>query len=171
VEVLVALFVLAVGIVGASATQVLAQRSRHGAALAAEAARLAAGMAGRMRANPVAMAAADGANPYLFEHDAAAEAGPSWLAPCLGSANCTPLQMAQFDIDETLEALHTRFPRGRIVVCRDMAAWDAAAGALAWNCASAPGAPVVIKLGWRDNGGDAADAAVPKLAVVVPGAG
>jgi type IV pilus assembly protein PilV len=171
VEVLVALFVLAVGIVGASATQVLAQRSRHGAALAAEAARLASSMAGRMRANPVAMAAADSANPYLFEHDAATEAGPSWLAPCLGSANCTPLQMAQFDIDETLEALHTRFPRGRIVVCRDMAAWDAAAGALAWNCASAPGAPVIIKLGWRDNGGDAADAAVPKLAVVVPGAG
>jgi type IV pilus assembly protein PilV len=154
--------------VGASATQVLAQRSRHGAALAAEAARIASSMAGRMRANPVAMAAADSANPYLFEHDAATEAGPSWLAPCLGSTNCTPLQMAQFDIDETLEALHTRFPRGRIVVCRDMAAWDAAAGALAWNCASAPGAPVIIKLGWRDNGGDAA---VPKLAVVVPGAG
>jgi type IV pilus assembly protein PilV len=170
VEVLVALFVLAVGIVGASATQVLAQRSRHGAALAAEGARLASGMAARMRANPVAMSAADSANPYLFEHDAATDAGPSWLAPCLGSANCTPLQMAQFDIDETVEALHTRFPRGRIVVCRDGAGWDAAAGALAWNCEASAGAPVVIKLGWRDNGSDVQAAAAPRVAVVVPGA-
>jgi type IV pilus assembly protein PilV len=52
-----------------------------------------------------------------------------------------------------------------------MSGWDAAAGALAWNCAGATGAPVVIKLGWRDHGGDAADAAAPRVAVVVPGAG
>jgi type IV pilus assembly protein PilV len=171
VEVLVALFVLAVGIVGASATQVLAQRSRHGAALAAEGARLASSMAARMRANPVAMATADSANPYLFDHDAATDAGPSWSAACLGAANCTPLQMAQFDIDEAIETLHARFPLGRIVVCRDGAPWDAAAGTLAWNCAAAAGAPVVIKLGWRDNGGDAQAAAAPRVAVVVPGAG
>lgn len=172
VEVLVALFVLAVGIIGASATQVLAQRSRHAAALAADGARLAAGLAQRMRANPVAMAAPDRTNPYLVGHDAALDAAPPMLAPCLGTADCTPLQMAQFDIDDTIEALHARFPGGRILVCRDATAWDAAAGALSWDCAAEAGAPLVIKLGWHDNrGGDARAASAPRLAFAVPGGG
>jgi type IV pilus assembly protein PilV len=169
IEVLVALFVLAIGILGASATQVAAQRTRHGAALAADGTRLAASLAERMRANPAAMAAPDSANPYLFEHDAAMDAGPSWSAPCFDAANCNPMQLAQFDIDDTVEALRAHFPRGRIAVCRDSTVWDAAAGALAWDCEAGAGAPLVIKLGWGDNGADAPASPAPRVALVVPG--
>jgi type IV pilus assembly protein PilV len=171
VEVLVALFVLAVGIAGASATQVLAQRCRHAAALDADGARLAAGLAQRMRANPVAMGAPDSANPYLVGHDASLESAPPMSAPCLGTENCSPLQMAQFDIDDTIEALHARFPGGRLLVCRDTTAWDTAADALSWHCDAAGGAPLMIKLGWRDNGGDAQAVPAPRLAFAVPGGG
>jgi type IV pilus assembly protein PilV len=169
IEVLVALFVLAIGIVGASATQLAAQRSRHGAALAADGTRLAASLAERMRANPAALGEPDGSNPYLFEHDAAVDPAPTGAAPCFGAVSCNALQLAQYDIDDTVEALRARFPHGRIAVCRDTAVWDAAAGALAWHCEGGAGAPLVIKLGWGGNGADAAAAAAPRVALLVPG--
>jgi type IV pilus assembly protein PilV len=167
VEVLVALFVLAVGIVGASATQMAAQRTRHHAALMSEGVRLAAGLADRMRANPVAMAAADSINPYLqLRYDAATDTAPAPSVACYGAADCSSPQMAEFDLYEAAEAVRTSFPNGRIVVCRDAAMWDAAADALAWDCAYQAGAPIVVKLGWRGN--QAPAAAAPSVAMVVP---
>jgi type IV pilus assembly protein PilV len=167
VEVLVALFVLAVGIVGASATQLAAQRTRHHAALMSEGVRLAAGLADRMRANPVAMATADSINPYLqLRFDAATDHLPAPAVACYGAADCSPPQMAEFDLYETAEALRSGFPSGRIVVCRDAALWDAAANALAWGCAYSAGAPIVVKLGWRGNQAQAS--AAPSVAMVVP---
>jgi type IV pilus assembly protein PilV len=167
VEVLVALFVLAVGIVGASATQLAAQRTRHQSALMSAGVQLAAGLADRMRANPAVMAGADGDNPYLgFDYDGAAGAPPSAPVSCYGDAGCTPVQMAGFDLFEAAEAVRTGFPRGRIVVCRDAAMWDPAAATLAWDCAHAAGAPVVVKLGWRGN--EARPTAAPSVAMVVP---
>ncbi|MFL6674582.1 MAG: type IV pilus modification protein PilV [Massilia sp.] len=166
VEVLVALFVLAVGIVGASATQLATQRTRHHSALMSAAVQLAASLADRMRANPVVMAGADGDNPYLQLRYDASGAPPATPVSCYGDAGCTPLQMAGFDLFEAAEAVRTGFPRGRIVVCRDAAIGDAAAATLAWECASAPSAPVVVKLGWRGNDSGAAPA--PVVAMVVP---
>lgn len=170
VEVLAALFVLAVGIVGASATQLAALRTRHHATLMSEGVRLAAGLADRMRANPVAMASADSINPYLqLRYDAAIDDLPAPAAACYGAADCSPSQMAEFDLYETAEALRARFPSGRIVVCRDAALWDAAADALAWGCAYSAGAPIVVKLGWRGNQANPAQAAAaPSVAMVVP---
>jgi type IV pilus assembly protein PilV len=171
VEVLVALFVLAVGIVGASATQAAAQRSRHGAELTAEGVRLAASLADRMRANPVALASADSVNPYLVAHDAAADPPPALADACLGEADCTPLQMAAFDVYETIESLRARFPLGRIAVCRDASGWDPSNAALTWDCDGAAGAPLVIKLGWRGNDAAVAGAAPPAVLLAVRGAG
>jgi type IV pilus assembly protein PilV len=173
VEVLVALFVVAVGIVGASATQAAAQRTRHQSALMSGAVRLAGALADRMRANPVQMAAADDLNPYLqLRYDAAADGAPTPSSPlCYGAADCTPAQMAGFDLYEARQAIHSGFPGGRVVVCRDAAVWDAARGALAWDCAAAAGAPIVVKLGWRGNerDGGVGEAAAPSVALVVPG--
>jgi type IV pilus assembly protein PilV len=166
VEVLVALFVLAVGIVGASATQVTAQRTRHHAALMSDGVRLAASLADRMRANPVALAAADAVNPYLqLRYDAVGDTLPVPAVACYGAVDCSPAQMAEFDLYETAEAVRTGFPGGRIVVCRDAAMWNLAANALAWDCAHAAGAPVVVKLGWRGNQAQAA--AAPSVAMAV----
>ncbi|MEX5744132.1 type IV pilus modification protein PilV [Massilia sp. X63] len=152
VEVLVALFVLAVGIVGAGATQLSAERTRQQSALMSEAAQLAAALGARMQVNPAVAGLPDGANPYLaFAYDAA-EGAPASDAHCFGSAGCSPSQLAEFDLHEIRQAVHAHFPRGRIAVCRDGAPWDGGARRYRWHCDGAAGALPVVKLGWQGTG-------------------
>ena len=151
VEVLVALFVLAVGIVGAGAVQLTAERTRLQASLRSEAAQLAASLAARMRVNPAIARAPDAGNPYLsFSHDATGSL-PASPAQCFAAA-CDPAALAQFDLHELRQALHTRFPGGRIAVCRYGAPWDAAMQRYRWECDGDAAALPVVKLGWQGAG-------------------
>ncbi len=158
VEVLVALFVVALGVAGAASVQALAVRAAGEAARLSDGTQLAASLAQRMRANPAAMALPDGANPYLAFDIEPGAALPAALS-CYGGADCTPAQIAQLDLFETAAALAGRFPGARLRVCRDDRPPDAA-GLLAWSCTGAPGAPVVVKLGWRV---DASEADAPAV--------
>ena len=175
IEVLVAVLVLAIGVVGAAGTQLAALRTRQQSALLSGAVQLASGLADRMRANAGQMRGGDEANPYLqTRYDAAADGAPPPANPmCDANASCSNAQLALFDIYELKQALHAGFPGGRVVVCRDARPWDAGRGALAWACAGAAGAPVVIKLGWRGkqhDGTAALDGAqefAPSVAIVV----
>ena len=172
IEVLVALLVLTIGILGASAAQLAALRSGHQSRLMSDGVRLAGLLADSMRANIEPMAAADPDNPYLqLRYDAATDGAPASAPQCLAGAGCGAVQMAEADIDQVRQALHERFPGGRVAVCRDSAAWDAGRGALRWACAGASrGAPIVIKLGWRGNeigGGGGGDA--PSVVIALPG--
>jgi type IV pilus assembly protein PilV len=171
IEVLVALFVLAVGVAGAVAAQARAQDSRHQSALMSGATGLANSLAERMRANPVAMGAADAANPYLqLDYDSAAGAPAAPPSTCYGDVSCAPAALAAFDLFEVSRALHDGFPRARVRVCRDLAPWNASAGSLAWECDSSPGAPIVIKLGWRPKAQARTEAPfVPAVAVIASG--
>jgi len=185
IEVLVAVLVLAIGILGASAAQLAALRTRHQSRLMSDGVQLASTLADSMRANLAlaGVAAADGANPYLrLQYDAAADGAPPPAPQCLPGAACSAVQMAEADIDQVRQALHAGFPGGRIVVCRDSAVWDAGRGALRWACddggggGSGSGAPIVIKLGWRGkqaDGRDARDSAgqfAPSVALALAGA-
>jgi type IV pilus assembly protein PilV len=128
---------------------VLVRAADEGARLA-DGQRLADGLAQRMRANPVAMALPDAANPYLdVDLDAGAAATPA--ASCYEAA-CGPMQMASFDLLETAAQLAGRFPAGRLRVCRDAPVPDTT-GLLPWDCTGDPRAPVAIKLGWRGRPG------------------
>jgi len=150
IEVLVALFVLAVGVVGASAAQLAAQRTRQQAALTSEAALLATSLAARMQANAQVASLPDGANPYVpLDYKALDAALPAGGAPCFGAGACDPLALAAFDLRETRLALHRGFPSGRIAVCRDDAPWDAGHGRYRWTCSGDETAPVAIKVGWH----------------------
>ena len=148
-EVLVALFVLAVGIAGAGATQLTAERLRQHAALSSEAAQLAASLASRMRANAPVAGLPDAGNPYLGFHYDAADGVPSAPLMCFGGSACTPAQLAAFDLHEMRRAVHAQFPGGRIEVCRDGAPWDGAARRFRWSCDNDAGALPVVKLGWH----------------------
>jgi len=162
IEVLVALFVVALGFAGVAGVQAMALRSGREAAHLADGLQLAASLAERMRANPAAMALADAANPYLqLDFDAAA-ADPPAAAPCFGDGACGNAELAQFDLMEVTSDLAARFPGGRILACRD------AAGASSWTCDAQPGAPIVIKLGWREHGETAAP---PRVLLPVAGGG
>ncbi|MES3020718.1 MAG: type IV pilus modification protein PilV [Pseudomonadota bacterium] len=175
-EVLIAVLVLAIGVVGASGAHITAMRTRHESALMSEAVQLAGGLAERMRANPAQMRLADGANPYArLQYDAQAE-GPPKAPPamCFGRANCGSADLAQFDLHELKQSVHARFPGGRVLVCRDGTQWDAGAGALTWACGGGGAAPLVIKLGWRGKNTDGSDAHdnagqfAPSVAIMVP---
>jgi type IV pilus assembly protein PilV len=178
IEVLVAVFVLAVGIVGAAATQVAALRTRQQSSLMSNAVQLASALADRMRANAGPMHAGDADNPYLgLRYDAALDGAPPRAAAlCYAGTGCSSAQLAKFDVYELKQALHADFPGGRVLVCRDARMWDAGRSALSWDCTGAAGAPIVIKLGWRGkehDGSDATDRAgqfAPSVAIVLPGA-
>lgn len=166
VETLVAMFVLALGVVGAAATQVSSARLRAQAALESEAVQLAASLGARMRVNAHQMALPDAANPYLnFDYDAAG--GEPALPPlyCFGSTDCDPAGIAAFDLYDTARIVHGAFPGGRIAVCRDGGTTPG------WTCAGGSGAPVVVKLGWRVPGGagEPAPDATPFVTMVVAG--
>jgi len=138
IEVLVALFVFAIGIVGAGAAQLAAERTRQQAAL--------------IGANLPLASLPDAGNPYLsLDYDAVADGPPVAAAPCFGTAACNPLALAAFDLDETRLLVHRRFPGGRIAVCRDAAPWDAASHRYRWACSGGAHAAVAIKIGWHGN--------------------
>jgi type IV pilus assembly protein PilV len=171
VEVLVALCVLSLGVLGAAAVQVKAHASRHQSGLMSGATQLASALAERMRANPVAMAASDADNPYLqLDYDSSSGAPALPPAACYGSADCPPAALAAFDLYETSRILNECFPAARVRVCRDAAPWDGQAGTLAWECDAAPGAPIVIKLGWRGKAqAQGEQAFAPAVALIAPG--
>jgi len=166
VEVLIALFVVALGIAGAAGLQTLAVRAGRDAMRLSDATRLARSLAERMRANPRALALPDAANPYLLlDYDAGS--GPPTAPPlCYADADCDADALARFDLFEVSGALASGFPGGRIRVCRDAVALDAS-GLPAWRCDAQDGAPLVVKLGWRAHG-DAATGA-PKLILPLAG--
>lgn len=149
VEVLVALFVLALSIVGAGATQLTAERTRQQSALMSEAAQLAATLAARMQVNRPVAGLPDATNPYIdFRYDAA-DGPPGAGAACFGAAGCTPAQLAEADLDDIRQAVYAQFPRGRVTVCRDGSPWDAAASRYRWSCDGNAAALPVVKLGWQ----------------------
>ena len=166
-EVLVALFVVALGIAGAAGVQAMALRSARAAARLADGVQLAAALAERMRANPSAMALADSDNPYL-QLDYATDAGPPPSSTaCYGDTVCDAGQLARFDLAEAAHELGARFAGGRILACRDASA-PGASGEPSWSCTGDASAPVVIKLGWREPG---EAAALPRVALPVAGGG
>lgn len=170
IEVLVAVLVLAIGIVGAAAAQAAALRTRSGTALMSAGVQLAASLAERMRANPAAMQLPDGANPYLLRYDAASGAPQAPARMCFAGADCASADLAAFDAFDVMQALRAQFPGGRVVVCRDGQVADGRA--LAWQCGGGPEAPLVIKLGWSERGtpDGPAPAARPAIAIAVAGA-
>lgn len=164
IEVLVAVLVLAIGILGATAAQLTALRTRQGSAQLSRGVQLATTLAERMRANTVQMRLDDARNPYLqLRYDAAADGAPAPLAACFGLARCSSAELAAADLHDIKRQLHTGFPRARATVCRDAAVWNASRSMLQWDCSGASVDPVVIKLGWHDR--QAPDA--PRVALVV----
>jgi type IV pilus assembly protein PilV len=165
VEVLVALFVVALGIAGAAALQTLAVRAGRDAARLSDATRLARSLAERMRANPRALALPD--NPYLhLDYDAGGGA-PTAPTLCYAETDCDADELARFDVFEVAEAVSASFPGGHVRVCRDAGEPDAT-GVLPWTCNAEDGAPIVVKLGWRAQGDR--ETGAPKLMMPLVGA-
>ncbi|AXA91713.1 type IV pilus modification protein PilV [Massilia sp. YMA4] len=147
IEVLVAVLVLAVGLIGGTAMQLHAMRARQESALLSTAVQAAAAMAERIRAN------AGQRSVYLsLDYDAAIEPAPAPPRILCQDTACAPAALAALDVYELKRMVRTSLPAGRARVCRDAHAWHA--GRLRWPCSAAPGAPVVVKIGWRGKNPD-----------------
>lgn len=142
VEVLVAVLLLAVGLVGALAMQAHAMRARQESALQTEALQAAATLADRIRAN-----AAQSSSYLGFEFDATGAPDAAMLSVACSDAPCDAVALAQRELEEFRVQLAANLPSGRAIVCRDDSA--AAGGALQWACSQSADAPITIKIGWR----------------------
>lgn len=165
VEVLVAVLLLAVGLVGALAMQAHAMRTRRESALLTEALQAAAALADRIRANAAQSSA------YLgFDFDAAASAAPEPAADCAQVA-CDSAVLAGYELGVFRQQLQSALPAARARTCRDSSV--APSGRLQWTCSGEASAPIVIKIGWRSGtaGDDAQAGPAFALPVAIPAAG
>ena len=143
VEVLVAVLVLAMGLIGGKAMQLHAMRTRHESALLSAALDIAGTMAERMRANAGQLPA-----HYLgVDYDAHREPAPVPPEKLCMAETCDPGELARLDIHDLERRVRAALPAGRARICRD--AQPYAAGRLRWDCTGAPHDPVVVKIGWR----------------------
>lgn len=170
VEVLVALAVLAIGALGASATLLAARRAAHHAMLMSEAVQLATRAGEAMRANGGFHGVADAANPYLqLDYDAVADGPPAAPTDCSNDP-CDQAALAEADLAGLRRALFDHYPPARIKICRDGAPWDGAA--MRWDCDGAAAAPVFVKIGWRErldaHAGRASPASGVPLLLAIP---
>lgn len=142
-EALVAVLVLAIGALGACAMQLAALRARHESQLLSNAAQLASSMADRMRANPGQI----GPVYLTLDYDAASEPRPRAPERQCWDGDCDSAAVALADLYDVEQQVAAQLPAGRVRICRDAGMWDS--GRLRWSCGGGPGAPVVIKVGWR----------------------
>lgn len=167
-EILIAVLVLSVGIIGGIALQLGALRTRHQSLLLSQATQLAASLAERMRANP-----SQSATYLTLNYDALAEPSPSAPSASCHGSTCDPAQLAQADLYDAKLLVRQHLPAGRVLICRDAGLWDG--GKLSWACAGGMAAPVVVKVGWRGKHPDGtpqidADGAYPPDVAVAVGA-
>jgi type IV pilus assembly protein PilV len=162
IEVLISVFVLALGVVGVAGMQLVALRTSQQSSIQSMAAQLATEMADKMRANPEQMKLDDNLNPYLNEKNVvySAATDPDPEAPskmCYSPAvNCSSAELAAFDIYEWKSRLKAVLPGGRVAICRDASPWDSVSSALTWACSGvgAGNTSLVIKIGWQGKNPD-----------------
>jgi type IV pilus assembly protein PilV len=163
IEILVSLFVLAVGVIGAAGMQLAALRTSQQSVFQTRALHLATEMAERMRANVGQMKLADDANPYLqIDHQSSSSHITTSFHDCYGSdAQCDTAQLAQFEIAEWLQRIGNELPGGRARVCRDASPWDAEGRRFNWDCSAnatssenGNAGSLVIKIGWQEKNPD-----------------
>lgn len=155
IEVLVSVFVLALGVVGAAGMQLIALRTGQQSSIQSTATQLATEMADKMRANAAQMNVSDAVNLFLavdYDSSAGTLSPPAKL--CYTTASCSAAELAAHDIYEWEKRIQQTLPSGRVKICRDSAPATLVAGVLSWSCTAYAGsvvnnAPMVIKVGWH----------------------
>lgn len=154
IEVLISVFVLALGVIGAAGMQLTAMRTTQQSSSQSIAMQLATEMADLMRTNSNQMMLGDASNPFLGVSYKSTDTDPTAPTLCYTSG-CTPVQLAAFDIYEWEMRVKGRLPGGRVEICRDATPWDSTAGALKWcptTASTTTTDPMVIKIGWYGKG-------------------
>jgi type IV pilus assembly protein PilV len=113
IEVLVALVILAVGLLGTASLTLNSLQSSHGASLRSQASAQAGDLGERLRANRAFAVSND--TDYLL----ASNADPTSKPSCADSnAGCSPTDQAQRDLFEWRTSLATNLPGGTAVITK-----------------------------------------------------
>ena len=155
-EVLVAILVLSIGVLGMVGLQAASLQANRDARHQSSAVRLATELGEMMRGNKdVAIATSAATNRYLLANFPTTS--PSYT-DCHASFCSTVDAVAQSDVRNWLTRVSAELPSPRVVVCFDATPYDAA-GRPQWNCTD-NGGTAVVKIGWTrlgtDRGTDAA---------------
>jgi len=144
-EVLVAILVLAVGLLGLAALQIAGVRSNQTAYYRSIATQLAYDIADRMRANPV------GVTDGVYSSNKLLIADTDLTDQC-ENGSCTPDVLAGYDLKQWAFALKHKLPDGRGAVCSITSTPtigdSSSPGA---GCASAPGSTYAVYIWWNDD--------------------
>jgi type IV pilus assembly protein PilV len=151
VEILVSVFVLGLGVIGAAAMLLSSVRTTQQSRFQSNAVRIASEMADKMRANTWQMNLPDEQNPFLAVNYAASADGiPEQPAKQCYADECDANELARFDISDLQKQVKDMLPSGRVMICRDAEPWDVAVNAYKWECDGRDGkGAMVIKLGWQ----------------------
>jgi type IV pilus assembly protein PilV len=138
VEVLVALVVLSIGLLGLAGLQSRGLQFNQGAMMRTQATQLIYDLSDRMRANMKA-----------FETGAYLGSGAA-TASCHEVAGCSPAQMAADDLATWEQAVGRALPMGTAVICRDDSP-DPNTSPASPDCDNNATSPISIKLWWDDD--------------------
>lgn len=103
-EILIAVVVLSIGLLGIAGLQAVGQQSNHSAYLRSQATALAYDMIDRMRANNAGVASGD--------YDTIDTTANTYTDPGCASATCSSAQMAQYDMYDWQQELANQLPTG-----------------------------------------------------------
>ena len=109
IEVMIAMLVMSVGLLGIAATLIAAMHSATSNYLKQQAVQTAYDMADRMRSNFKVASTPNSSNPYIVALAPPAAATPS---PDCSSTACTPANMAAYDVWQWQTALKSDLPGG-----------------------------------------------------------
>lgn len=143
VEMLVAVVVLSLGVLGTVGMQLSALQGNRDAGQQSAAVRLGAELAELMRDNKeIAQKLTPVENPYLVTFSGTL---PNTTADCFVS--CTDqYQVAQWGIREWLIRIKDELPEAQVVICYDAAPFESD-GLARWECSNSGGV-VMVKIGW-----------------------
>lgn len=144
VELLMAVLVLGIGLVGVAGLQSVALGMNYGSYLRSQATVLAGDVADRMRANPVGVG--NGA------YDMGSAASATETTDCKTTTGCSVGELAEHDLFEWTQRVQAVLPSGNAIVCIDSTPTDGTPGAPACDGA---GANHAVKIWWleKDDGG------------------
>lgn len=138
IEVLVAVLVLSIGLVGVAALQGVSLKNTQSAFMRSQATALAYDLADRMRANVLS------ARLGLYDPSTAAA-----VTACKSTTGCTPQDMAKHDLAEWNAAIATYLPMGQGFVCVDSTPDDGASAAS--PACDGSGTQFAVKIWWDEN--------------------
>lgn len=174
IEVLISVFVLALGFIGAAGLQLAAVRTNQQSNFHTIAVELANELADKMRTNDIQMKLSDDVNLFAnINYNAVTDSAPVAPKLCYSSAaSCNPTDLARADIYEWLIKVNKNLPGGRVLVCRDATPYDSDKKVLSWKCKTDPNAGLVIKIGWKSKNPDGSfvqtdGVSPPSLAITV----